>query len=119
MWMKEEVKKLIVSGFVILIGLVLLKYLPMWLYGSGILFDASAHIAIAIFILYFFWFFIDQNKNWRIPYFIFAFMVLTIISVQRIISNNHNDIGLLMGLVLGLVSIGVAEWKRIKNKFDF
>ena len=46
-------------------------------------------------------------------------MVLTIISVQRIISNNHNDIGLLMGLVLGLVSIGVAEWKRIKNKFDF
>jgi len=117
--MKEELRNLLVSGIVILVGLILLKFIPMLLFGGDILFDASAHIAIAIFILYLLWFFIDQNKNWRIPYFIFAFMVLTIISVQRVINGYHNDVGLLLGLALGLVSIGVAEWKRIKNKFDF
>ena len=117
--MKEELRKVLISGVIVLLGLVLLKFLPMLLFGSDILYDASAHIASAIFILYIVWFFIDQNKTWRIPFFIFAFMVLTIISVQRIVSNSHNDIGLLLGLVLGISSIFIAEWKKFKNKLEF
>ena len=50
--MKEEIRKLIISGVIILIGLVILKYIPMDIFGEGILFDASAHIVISMFILY-------------------------------------------------------------------
>ena len=117
--MKEELRKVIVSGIVIILGLILLKFLPMFIFGSDILYDASAHLSVAIFILYALWFFIDQNKSWRIPFFIFAIMVLTIISVHRIVSDNHNDIGLLLGLILGVISIFVAEWRKVKNKLRF
>jgi hypothetical protein len=117
--MKEKIKKIFIVGIIISIGLILFKLLPMLIFGNDILFDASAHISIAIFVLYILWFFIDQNRSWRIPYFIFAFFVLTVISIQRIINNSHNDIGLLSGLVLGILGIGVAEWKKIKNKLDF
>ena len=90
--MKKEFKKIIISGVVVLVGLILLKFIPMFLFGNNILYDASAHIALAVLVLYILWFFIDQNKNWRIPFFIFAFMVLTIISLQRIVNYSHNDI---------------------------
>lgn len=117
--MKEEIRKIIISGLIILVGLILLKFVPMLAFGENILYDASAHIAIAILVLYFIWFFIDQNKNWRIPFFIFAFMVLTIISLQRIVNYSHNDVGLLLGLILGMIGVGIAEWKKIKNKLKF
>jgi hypothetical protein len=117
--MKEEFKKIIISGLVILVGLILLKFIPMFVFGDNILYDASAHIAVAVLVLYILWFFVDQNKSWRIPYFVFAFMVLTIISLQRIVNYSHNDIGLLLGFILGVLGIGIAEWKKIKNKLRF
>lgn len=117
--MKRKLTKLLVSGVIIIMGLILLKFVPMLLFGKNILYDASAHIALAIFILYLVWFFIDQNRTWRIPYFIFAFMVLTIISIHRVINFEHNDIGLLLGFILGVFSILMAEWKRVKGKLRF
>jgi len=117
--MKAEFRRLLVSGSIIIIGLFLLKIIPMYLFGESILFDASAHLAVAIFILYGLWFFIDQDRGWRIPYFIFAFFILTVISLQRIVSYNHNDFGLLLGLILGLFGVGVAEWNSIRDKFEF
>ncbi len=117
--MKKEFKKIIISGVVVLVGLILLKFIPMFLFGNNILYDASAHIALAVLVLYILWFFIDQNKNWRIPFFIFAFMVLTIISLQRIVNYSHNDIGLLLGFILGVLSILIAEWEKVKNKLKF
>jgi len=107
------------AGTVTAAGLLLFKYLPMSIWGRDILFDASGHIASAIFVLYVLWFFIDQNKQWRTPFFIFAAMVLIVISLQRIIDNAHNDIGLLLGLGLGLFAIGVSRWKIIKKRLKF
>ncbi len=102
-----------------ILGAILFKYVPMHLWGADILYDASAHLMIVSFFLYIIWFFIDQNRSWRIPYFIFCALVLSIVSLQRIEANAHNDIGLLMGLLVVLVSIAIAERKRLKGKIKF
>lgn len=104
---------------VITLGLGLLKYLPMAIWGDNILFDASAHIASAMLALYVAWFFVDQNKQWRVPFFLFCVMVLTVIALQRIIANAHNDVGLLLGLMVGLTAIGIAERKRVLARLRF
>ena len=104
-----QIKKLIIAALVIIVGLILFKFIPMSVFGKDILWDASSHISITILVLYTLWFFIDQNKSWRVPYFIFAFAVLAVISVHRMMVNAHNDIGLLAGLVLGVLAIFIAE----------
>ena len=91
----------------------------MQIWGDAILFDASAHISIAMFVLYILWFFIDQNKPWRIPFFVFSAIVLAIISLQRIITLAHNDTGLLLGLILGIIAIGASQWDAIREKIEF
>lgn len=115
----DQIKHIAVAGAVTIVGLLLLKYLPMSIWGRDIRFDASGHIASAIFFLYVAWFFIDQNKSWRLPFFIFSAMVLIVISLQRIVDNAHNDIGLLLGLVLGIVAIGVSQGKTVRKRLRF
>lgn len=115
----NHVPHILIAGAVTAGGLLLFKYLPMSIWGRDILFDASGHIAGAIFVLYVLWFFIDQNKSWRTPFFIFAAMVLIVISLQRIIDNAHNDIGLMLGLALGLVAVGASQWKTVRKRLKF
>lgn len=112
-------KEILIAGLVIAVGLLLFKYLPMSIWGPDILFDASAHIATAIFVLYVLWFFIDQNQQWRTPFFIFAAMVLIVISLQRLLDNAHNDIGLLLGLGLGVLGVGLSQWPTVKKQLKF
>lgn len=112
-------KEILIAGLVIAAGLLLLKYVPMLIWGPDILFDASAHIATAMFVLYVLWFFIDQNQQWRTPFFIFAAMVLIVISLQRLLDNAHNDIGLLLGLGLGVLAVGVSQWPIVKKRIEF
>lgn len=100
-------------------GLLLFKYIPMWMWGNNILYDASGHMASTILMLYIIWFFIDENKKWRIPYFFFATLVLVIISLHRIIVNAHNDVGLLGGLAIGLTAVGISHWRALKKKIKF
>ncbi len=114
-----HLKPILIAGAVTVVGLLLFKYLPMSIWGRDILFDASGHIASAIFVLYVLWFFIDQNKQWRTPFFIFAAMVLIVISLQRIIDNAHNDIGLLLGLGLGVAGIAISQWKTVRKRLKF
>jgi len=116
---KEKAKSLLFTAVLMAIGLLIFKFLPMSIYGDAILFDASMHITIASFILYTIYLFIDKNKEWRVPYFIFCLGILTIISLQRIIDNAHNDIGLLMGFLLSVISIMIPNWKEIKDKIEF
>jgi hypothetical protein len=111
--------ELLVAALITAVGLLLFKYLPMSIWGRGILFDASGHIASAVFILYVLWFFIDQNKSWRMPYFIVSAMALMVIAFQRIADNAHNDIGLLLGLTLGLIAIGASQWKKLSKRLKF
>jgi len=98
------------------VGLVLLKYIPMKAYGDTILFDASMHLTIAIAVLYLIYLLIEKVKNWRVPYFIFSVMVLTVISVQRVISNAHDDVGLLLGLLISLIAILIPRWKEVRKR---
>jgi heme O synthase-like polyprenyltransferase len=116
---KDNVHRLAIAAIIIIIGLFLLKYIPMQIWGDAILFDASAHISLAMFVLYILWFFIDQNKTWRIPFFVFSAIVLAIISLQRIITFAHNDTGLLLGLILGAVAIGASQWDEVRKKIEF
>lgn len=102
-----------------LLGLILLKYIPMLIFGSDILFDASAHLVVTCFILYIGYFFIDQSKCLKPYYFLFSILVITIVSLQRILSNNHNDFGLLLGLLVASISILITNWKKIKGEINF
>lgn len=115
----KQIRQILIAGIVTIIGLGMFKLLPMSIFGAEIEFDASAHIATAIFVLYIIWFFIDQNTTWRMPYFIFSAMVLMVISFQRIADNAHNDIGLLLGLLLGIAAIAASQWKSISGRLQF
>lgn len=100
------------------LGILALKALPMLVWGD-ILYDASMHLTIAIFVLYILWFFIDQDRKWRVPFFVFSAVVLTIISLQRIESNAHNDIGLLLGLLVSTISIYLGNPKAFHKYLEF
>ncbi|HCJ52247.1 MAG: hypothetical protein A2898_03345 [Candidatus Kerfeldbacteria bacterium RIFCSPLOWO2_01_FULL_48_11] len=116
---REHWHHILIAGTITVAGLLLFKYIPMWIWGNDILFDASGHMSLAIFALYVMWFFIDQNKKWRIPYFFFATLILAIIAIHRIITNAHNDVGLLLGLALGMLAIGISHWKEVKKRLEF
>lgn len=116
---KTQIKSIFQAGVIMFFGLILFKLIPMQIWGKDILFDSSAHITIACFVLYVVWFFIDQEYKWRTAFFIFCLLVLAIISFQRIYINAHNDIGLLGGLILSIIAIRYAEYPKIKGKIDF
>ncbi len=109
-----KIKTLIYTAVLMAIGLFLFKFIPMKIYGKDILFDASMHITVAFFILYILFLFI-KDKSWRISYFVFALFILLVISIQRIISNKHNDIGLLIGIIISMISIIIPRWKEVKK----
>ncbi len=107
------------AASVMILGLFLFKLVPMQVYGHDITFDASAHITITMFCLYVLWFFVDQNKSWRTLFFVFSLVVLSIVSIQRILVDAHNDIGLLGGLIISICAIVYSQKKYFKNKFKF
>lgn len=116
---KIKIKAIIKTGLIMIIGLLIFKYIPMIIFGNDIKFDASAHITIASFILYILWFFIDQNKNWHTLFFIFSLVVISIISLQRIMVNAHNDIGLLGGIIISCIAIFYSQRKFFRDKISF
>jgi len=121
--MKSKTKKQITWIFwttiIMGIGLILFKYIPMYIYGKDILFDASSHIVWTSWGLYVVWFFIDQKKSWRIPYFIFSAIVLIIMGIQRIITNQHNEIGIVLGLAIAGIAIIIPRWKEFSKGVEF
>jgi len=116
---KEKIRAVGIAGLVMACGAILFKFIPAQIFGREILFDASLHLIIAIFALYTGWYFIDQNKSWRIPYFIISSMTIIIISIQRISVNAHNDIGLLAGLFISLFAIYISRLKYFRGRISF
>lgn len=116
---KRKIRSLIICLVIMAILLFLFKFLPMRFFGDEILFDASMHIVVASFILYLIWFFIDKNKSWKIPYLLFSIFVLFVISIQRLLANAHNDVGLLAGLIISIVSIVISNWHYFHKKISF
>jgi hypothetical protein len=121
--MKLHTKKQLIWIFwttiLMIIGLILFKYLPMYLYGKDILFDASSHVIWTSWGLYVVWFFVDQKKSWRIPYFIFAAAVLIIMSIQRIIAGAHNEVGVVLGLAIAGLAIVLPRWEEFRKGVRF
>lgn len=107
------------TALLMVIGLILFKYIPMHLFGKDILFDASQHIIVIILALYIFWFFIDQKKSWKIPYFIFAGALIIIVGIQRMIANQHNEVGIMLALIIGALSIIIPRWKEFMAEVKF
>ena len=101
------------------IGLVLFKYIPMMIYGNDILFDASSHIVWTSWALYIIWFFIDQNKSWRIPYLILSAAILILMGVQRIIAHQHNEVGIMLGLLVAFFAMVIPRWKEFTKELRF
>lgn len=116
---KQQLRWIFWTAIIMVIGLILLKYIPMAIYGKNILFDASSHVVLTSLGLYILWFFIDQKKSWRIPYFIFAGGLLIIISIQRIIAQQHNEVGIVLGLAVAGISIIIPRWKEFKGGVKF
>ncbi len=116
---KKQIKWIFITGCIMGLGLLLFKYLPMKIYGNNILFDASAHIVFACFILYILWFFVDQNKNLRIIYLIFSFAVIIAIIVQRIVVQKHDEFGIIIGLIISALGIAIPRIKELKRAINF
>jgi len=107
------------TAILMVIGLIFFKYLPMYLSEGNILYDASYHVLFTILLLYILWFFIDQKKSWRIPYFIFSGVLIIIVSLQRIIAQEHNEVGIMLALLIGAVSIIIPRWKEFMGGVKF
>lgn len=116
---KKQIKWLCWTFVLNVIGLVIFKYIPMQIYEKDILFDASSHIAWTGFGLYFLWFFIDQNKNWRIPYFILSGIILIFMSIQRVLAHQHNEVGVLLGFAVISLAIVIPRWKEFLKGVKF
>ena len=115
----KKLKSLVIAGLIMALGLFVFKFLPMQIWGSEILFDASFHITATIFVLFVLWYFIDQNKKWRMPFLAVALAVVFIVAIQRILVDAHNDIGLLVGVVISVAAIAVARRDYFKGRLDF
>ena len=116
---KAQIKKIILAGFLMLGGIIFLKFLPMLVWGSDITFDASLHIATAVFVIYVAWFFVDQNEGWHLPFFALSTVALFVIATQRILVNAHNDVGILLGMLISLGAIAYVERYNLKGKLKF
>jgi len=116
---KQQLKWIIWTTIIMGIGLILFKYIPMYIYGKDILFDASSHIVWTSWGLYVAWFFIDQKKSWRIPYFAFATVVLIIMGIQRIVTNQHNEVGVMLGLAIAGLAIILPRLKEFRKGVRF
>lgn len=114
---KHNILILTLSWIITAIGLILMKYIPMSIYGEYILFDASSHMAWSIFGLYFIWIFlIESKKEFRIPYIIISTIALIIMAIQRIISHNHNALGVTLGIIIGILAIIIPRFNEIDMK---
>lgn len=108
-----------VCGAIMFFGLVVFKYLPMYFFGGDILYDASAHVTVTVFVLFVLWYFVDQTPNLRIPYFVFSCAVLIIVAIQRFLDLAHNEFGILLGIIISVVAIVVARWDYFGERLSF
>jgi len=116
---KQQLIWIAYTTVLMIVGLALFKYLPMYLFDSNILYDASYHVLFTILLLYILWFFIAQKKSWRIPYFIFSGALIIIVSLQRIIAQEHNEVGIILALLIGAISIVIPRWKEFMGGVKF
>lgn len=115
----QKLKSILIAAVVMFFGILIFKFIPMEFFGNDVKFDASLHLTIAIFLLYVGWYFFDYNKNWKLFYLLFSFAVVIIVSVQRIYVGAHNDIGLIIALIISFFAIVISRWKYFRKRILF
>jgi hypothetical protein len=115
---KKKIRQFSFTTLIIIAGSVIFKYIPMYIWGKDILFDASNHIMATSLGLYFIYLiFIEGKKKLKIPYFIFSIVAIILMGIQRIYANQHNTFGLMLGLIISLFAIYFPKKeKKRKNK---
>ncbi len=116
---KQQLLWITYTALLMAIGLILFKYIPQSISGKEILYDASYHVVFIILALYILWFFVDQKKSWRIPFFVFAGALIIIVSLQRVIAQEHNEVGIVLALIIGVFSIIIPRWKEFMGGIKF
>ena len=116
---RQKILSLLVCYVLMISGLLLFKFIPMYFYGANILFDASAHVVFTSFVLYCGWYFIDRHATLRIPYLLLAMSILVVLSIQRLLVGAHNDVGILLGWGISVVAIVVSRWRYFHREIGF
>ena len=62
---------------------------------------------------------LDYVNQREIPYFIFSGVLIIIVSLQRIIAQEHNEVGIILALLIGAVSIIIPRWKEFMGGVKF
>src|SRR3989344_8541668 len=111
----KKIESLVICLALMSISILLFKFMPMEFFGNDILFDASQHVTITIFVMYFIWIFIDHKKLGK--YFLsFSIVVVLFMSIYRIVVKKHDIIGVSLGVLLSLLSIYLS--KKIIGKLS-
>jgi hypothetical protein len=100
-----RVEKVGETIFIMIIGLLIFKYLPMFIFGSNILFDASLHVIFISLVLYVLYLTVEDHKQLRMAYLLFSIVVLVGIGIQRYVAFKHDLFGIIMGLVISYIAI--------------
>jgi len=110
----QKIKKLFFSAVLTLIGLIIFKYTPMYFYGADILFDASSHMAWTTLGLYVLWVFFVENKRniFRKIYIFSSVIILVAMGIQRIVTHQHNLLGVLLGTAIAIFSIWIFRRRK-------
>jgi len=108
--MKIHFRHLVYSTILMVIGSLLFKILPEYIYGKDILFDASRHVMTLALGLYFLYYFVQRKENWKLNYIIFSSGILCFMGVQRILSGEHNEYGVLIGYALAGIAVFLPLW---------
>ena len=104
----KQIESIIICLALMSISIILFKFLPMEKFGNNILFDASLHVTITIFVLYFIWIFIGHKKLGK--YFLsFSIVVVLFMSIYRIVVKKHDIIGVSLGVLISLLSIYLSN----------
>lgn len=108
--MKIQIRHLIYSTILMVVGSLTFKTLPEYIYGKDILFDSSRHVMTLALGLYFLYYFVQKKENWKLGYWIFSSGILCFMGVQRILSGEHNEYGVLIGYALAGIAIFLPLW---------
>jgi hypothetical protein len=116
---KKKIRWIILTTVIMIFGLILFKYIPMYIYGNNILYDASSHIIWTSWGLYVLWLLISPKRFWKAIYFIIAGAVIVIMAIQRINVGAHNILGVVLGLAIAAIAIEIPRWNEFSGGVKF
>jgi hypothetical protein len=116
---KKKIIWVLWTTLIMIIGLFLFKYIPMYLYGENILFDASSHVAWTTWGLYVLWLLVSPKRFWKVFYLLISAVLIVVMAIQRINIGAHNLIGVVLGFVITIIAIAAPRWNEFRKGVYF